>query len=378
MKHKKNSDLRYSMITGLNTVIPPEFIRDKRVVIIGNYGDGNLGDEAMLLILLRYLHKLNVNSVYIPTKNPSFISVTYKHKYPSIFPIYFLDVIRILLSFLCADTIIIGGGSIYSQESGIGTVFSSILGFLARTLFKKRLIFAGIGYSKSTKRFVKEISKLPLSVADIISVRDYQSLNNILSLGVKPDRVMITKDITLFPFLLPASPQYGREILIHEGVPVNYEVTLVGISVRYTDSKVANEKVVRVLPEVIKWIVDNANAYIIFLPFGPAYVSRVSDSEFAMRIISQLPERYKQRCKVISYYPPSIMLSIIKHLDVIIGMRYHALVFAYKVGVPYVGISYDEKCTNFLVDTGKKVIQAEDLSFDELINELKKIKIFQR
>ncbi|WP_179193000.1 polysaccharide pyruvyl transferase family protein [Thermococcus litoralis] len=354
-------------------MIPQEFIRNKRVIIIGNYGDGNLGDEAMLLVLLRYLRKQEVSSVYIPTKNTKFILETYHYKFPFVFPIYFLDVVRVLLLFLYGDTIIIGGGSIYSQESGIGTMFSSILAFLVKVLFRKRLIFIGIGYSKHTKRLLKEISKLPLSVADIISVRDNQSLNNIISLGVKPDNVIVTKDLTLSSLLLPASSQYGKEILIREGVPTNDEVMLIGISVRYTDNKIANENIVEVLPKVIKWILDNAtNAYIIFLPFGPAYVSKVSDSKFALQILSQLPERYKKRCKIISYHPPSIMLSIIKHLDVLIGMRYHALVFAYKVGVPYIGISYDEKCTNFLIDTNNRIIAAENLTVDDLINELKK------
>src|SRR5205823_9490538 len=53
-------------------------------------------------------------------------------------------------------------------------------------------------------------------------------------------------------------------------------------------------------------------------------------------------------------YSPQLFFSSIKLLDGFVAMRFHAAVFAYRIGIPFTGISYDKKCASFLEAVGKK------------------------
>lgn len=47
-------------------------------------------------------------------------------------------------------------------------------------------------------------------------------------------------------------------------------------------------------------------------------------------------------------------MSIIGNMDVLLGMRLHALIFSALMHVPFLGISYDPKIDNFLALIGQK------------------------
>lgn len=48
------------------------------------------------------------------------------------------------------------------------------------------------------------------------------------------------------------------------------------------------------------------------------------------------------------------LMSIIGNMDVLLGMRLHALIFSALMHVPFLGISYDPKIDNFLALIGQK------------------------
>ena len=66
--------------------------------------------------------------------------------------------------------------------------------------------------------------------------------------------------------------------------------------------------------------------------------------------------------------PLNELLSLVGNLDVLLGIRLHALIFAAIMQVPLIGISYDPKIERFLSMLGEKPIgslrslQAEELS----------------
>ena len=49
-------------------------------------------------------------------------------------------------------------------------------------------------------------------------------------------------------------------------------------------------------------------------------------------------------------------MSLIGNLDLLIGIRLHALIFAALMHVPFIGISYDPKITSFLHMIGQEPI----------------------
>jgi len=73
------------------------------------------------------------------------------------------------------------------------------------------------------------------------------------------------------------------------------------------------------------------------------------DQEVARKIKSRL------RCQAVlleDEYTTSELLSLVGNLDVLIGIRLHALIFATVMHVPMVGISYDPKVDRFLETLG--------------------------
>ena len=50
---------------------------------------------------------------------------------------------------------------------------------------------------------------------------------------------------------------------------------------------------------------------------------------------------------------PQEFFSIFKNMDYMITMRLHSMIFAYRLGIPFSGISYDIKCDDFLKSIGK-------------------------
>lgn len=59
-------------------------------------------------------------------------------------------------------------------------------------------------------------------------------------------------------------------------------------------------------------------------------------------------------------YTTAELMGIIGALDVLVGIRLHALIFAALMGVPSVGISYDPKVDRFLESVGEKAIATID------------------
>ena len=60
-------------------------------------------------------------------------------------------------------------------------------------------------------------------------------------------------------------------------------------------------------------------------------------------------------------------LALIGHLDLMIAMRLHALIFAANQGVPFAGISYDPKVEAFLSSFGLRPLSRD---YENMKNEL--------
>ena len=96
----------------------------------------------------------------------------------------------------------------------------------------------------------------------------------------------------------------------------------------------------KVFAAVADRLVGETDARILFLPM------QWPDDLQAARAVS---ERMRERCAVLEgNYDTDELLSIVGNLDLLVGVRLHALIFAAVMGVPFVGVSYDPKIDRFL------------------------------
>jgi len=183
-------------------------------------------------------------------------------------------------------------------------------------------------------------------LANIISVRDNDSKQNLEKIGLKNKEIYVTSD----PAVLLNSRNIGKylmseDIFVKEGI-IRKGKLLIGFSIRslphYSlitpNGKLKEDSIFLNLSRILAYLSLQLEADIVFLPFQLRYDSDLTIIE---RLIKQteLPNIYCLR----NQYHPSEILSIISKMDFIIGMRLHSLIFAGINSIPMIGIDYDPK-----------------------------------
>lgn len=330
----------------------------KKVMIIGNYGCGNVGDEAMLQMIIKDLHKIKIKEIVVPSRNPKMLGKLH----PKIIkPLSLKSTIK---EFFSTDLIILGSGTLFSKNSSFFAYFISLLPIIGK-IFKKKSVFYSIGFSSTTSHFIKLAIKISMNFADKISVRDLSSLRNLKKIGLKKE-IFLFEDPTINLKLITKNV---APILQKEKIHKNK--FLIGMSLNYVVNQKINEKIENEFPKIIDWLAKQFNSEIIFFTFDPAFTHPRPDYKLAMKIKSQL--KHPKNFKILDYYPsPNLVLNLMKKMDFFIAMRYHSILFAHKINIPFMGIIYEEKNKAFLKSIGKKGIPLFKLNFKNVAKEISK------
>lgn len=300
------------------------------IVISGYYGFGNAGDEAMLCAIIDAIRDVEDDAhITVISGNPQETSRKHNIKAVGTFAAF-----GILNAIRNADLVISGGGSLLQDATSIRNTYYylSIMG-LAKLLGKPVMLYSqGIGplYRKSTKRAVKFM----LKYVDGITVRDSISKDELHALGI--DDVEVTADAVLA--MHKADPSIGANILTkYNCAPIESGRKRVGIAVRSWKDDTAYRQS---LADVLSRLSIEQDVEIVFIP-----MSHPDDTKEAKSIASLM------KVKPIVLEGPFTteeQLSLSGNVDLMIGIRLHALVFSSLMGKPVIGISYDPKITSFL------------------------------
>ncbi|MBD3330843.1 hypothetical protein GF354_04935 [Candidatus Peregrinibacteria bacterium] len=182
-----------------------------KIVISGNYGAGNIGDELILEGLLDITRKnFPESKITVLSGNPK--ETKEKHKVNSLekVPAGFRSFFKSLLIEKCAsrkaikecDFFVMGGGGLFG---GIEKKANCIWGMqaLLPIIYKKPLIMVGQSIGRVDNSLIKFIIKNVFNRAKIISVRDVNSKKILKNIGVKgkihvvPDNVFRLKNKSL-------------------------------------------------------------------------------------------------------------------------------------------------------------------------------------
>ena len=189
-----------------------------RVAISGSYGGMNLGDEAILEVILRELRAYLDVDVVIFSRNPK--DTEQRHKVRAV-PIREMHKDEVLEELRKLDLFILGGGGILFDES--------IEGFLRDVNWAKDLeipvmIYAiSVGPLKTPE--AKQLVVEAVNKVDKITVREGEAKRILHDLGVNQE-IEITSD----PGLLLKPQSFTKDMLKKEGI--NPDNPLVGFSVR--------------------------------------------------------------------------------------------------------------------------------------------------
>lgn len=299
------------------------------VVLSGYYGFRNNGDDALLFAIVESLKQ------YIPDVRICVLSAKAKKTQNQ----YGVDCVPRFNPFLLAQALkkskmLISGGGSLIQDITSSKSLLYYLGVikLAKRMGNKVYVYAnGIGplKEKNLKRAAKTLEK-----ADMITLRERESLDELSRMGVKNKNVLVTADPAL---ILKGTPRDSLDDLFtKEGIPT--DVKILGISVRPWQENESSFK------EKIALIADYAaEAYglvPVFIPMRYPHDVRISE---------EIAEKTKCKSYVIgNMCSVQDMIGIVSACEIVFGMRLHTLIYAAGTAVPVIGLIYDKKVSGFL------------------------------
>ncbi|HEX9444407.1 MAG TPA: polysaccharide pyruvyl transferase family protein [Candidatus Binatia bacterium] len=306
-----------------------------RVAISGSYGGMNLGDEAILEVILRELRASLDVDVVVFSHNAKDTARRHNVRAVSIRELHKDEVLQELKKL---DLFVLGGGGILYDEV--------IEGFLrdvtwARDLGVPVMVYAiSAGPIKAAES--KQLAVQVLNRVDKITVREGEAKRILTDLGVNQE-IEITSD----PALLLKPQTFTKDMLKKEGI--NPDSPLVGFSVREPGPAAPHlnmEQYHAMLANAADYMVERFDAQILFVPMEGG---ENKDPQHSHAVISKMANT--KRANVLKgEYSSGEVLGLMKHMSFAVGMRLHFLIFAGIQKIPFVPLPYASKVSGFLSD----------------------------
>jgi len=306
-----------------------------RVAIPGSYGGMNLGDEAILEVVLRDLRADLDVDVVVFSRNAEDTERRHKVRAVPIREMHKNDVFEELRKL---DLLIVGGGGILF-DGLVADVLRDVN--WAKELRIPVMVYAiSVGPLKTPES--KQLVVSALNKVDKITVRENEAKRILHDLGIEQE-IEVTAD----PGLLLKPQSFTKEMLKMEGI--NPDTPLVGFSVREPGPAAPDlniEQYHAILANAADFMVERFDAQILFVPME---VGDNKDPQHSHAVISKMANA--QRASVLKgEYPAGAVLGLMKHMSFAVGMRLHFLIFAGIQKIPFVSLPYAAKVSGFLAD----------------------------
>ena len=279
------------------------------LVISGYYGFGNAGDEAMLTAMIGALREADPAArITVLSGNPS--DTRQRH---GVEALHRLNLWRIARALLKADLLISGGGSLLQDVTSGRSIFY-YLGVmqLACWLGCPVMLYAqGIGpvRSRLARAFMRHVGNRLAGA----TVRDEGSKRELAGLGVTRPQVVVTADPVLA--LAQVELASGRSVLGQTAL--SGSGPLIGFSLREWRGQAHYKEVFAAAADRLA---AETGARIVFLPM------QWPDD---LRAAKAVAERMRQPHALLTgCHNTEGLLSIVGNLDLLVGVRLHALIFA--------------------------------------------------
>lgn len=326
------------------------------LLITGYHGYGNCGDEATLMAMTQNIKAMaeDVEITAISYK-PEITKTEY-----NINSIQRFNIPALLNAIMKSDILVSGGGTLIQNSTSTRSLmyYLSIISFAK--LLKKRVMLYGNGIGPVYGKFSRKMVKKVLNKADIITLREEYSLEELRNIGVIKPEMHVTADAAFT--MQPLEKEKSIELLKKEGVPIDKEI--IGVSVRNWNRSADGEK----------YILEIARACDEMAKRGKTILIIPMQMPKDMAISKRLMRTMKEKSFILkNEYTPTQIAGIIGCLALTYSMRLHTLLFSAIQGVPMLGVVYESKVLNYLDVLDMPMagdIRKESLSADKMINQL--------
>jgi polysaccharide pyruvyl transferase CsaB len=335
----------------------------KKIVICGNYGATNLGDEAILAGILKNIRETRPETeITVMSANPRQTEKMHKVKGIPLIPAGFRSALRSIFGFQMVRTLnairkcnifILGGGGLFTDEKPFAVIIWSMQAQFAY-LFKKPVFMYAQSIGPLKTKWAKKAVKNIFDRAKVITVRDQESKKLLEEIGVE-------KEITIV-----CDPAFSLEPIFKTNLEQNPYVIL---SVRGWLGK--GTELNKNLAQYVDWLWGKHRIKTKLMPFQEV---QDNDALELNKIFEQVEA--KEACEVLKWeWDLDKIFGIFRGAKFVVGMRLHSLIFSCLCERPFIGLMYSQKVENFLREIGlyNMGIGLNEVSSEKLISITEKL-----
>lgn len=340
---------------------------NRRILLCGYYGFGNLGDEMILEAILQGLQEAG-HTITVLAGDPKALIEKYGVQAQS-----YRDLAALVELVQSADLVVVGGGglfqehwpaqwsTLYRSEHGSLTYYPAVA-ILAASLGTPVALY-GIGVGPVGSAAGKRLIRAAVASAQYVSVRDAESKRLLEEVGCNAKTVHLAAD----PVFSLSPPPISSESSPRKSLRV-------GVNLRPWSFSVAQESWEE---EVVRGILQLARSTpieLLLLPFHHSPSPQEADEEVLKRL-----EHAAQREGVsVSWARPRNFaegFQEIRGCNLVVAMRYHTVALAALAGVPFVALVYDPKVAHLTgqLRTRETSLPVQDITAPVLADLLVKV-----
>jgi len=326
-------------------------------LLIGHYGAGNTGDEAMCRALIASSPpELRARLVLVSkTGTGDCGAAGHLTLRPAI----------LARALLRVEGVILGGGTHFHDEY-VGRTYVEHLGSMLRhmvvyaltRLLGGRVIWVGVGVGPLRRSAARLLFRAAASTCSLITVRDRASLERCRAL-LSERRLRVVRPAFDLAALLPSPAP--REDRSSGGIVLGVSVmNLAGF--RGFGPEAAAEASDNVAAGLRKALAADNSLHIRIFIIGQS--RREDDREASSRLAGTLERAAPGRVRLVEHEPdPERTLQRFADCDAVLATRYHSLLFGYLAGCRLAALAYNEKVADLCEELGLgrgAVIRPED------------------
>jgi polysaccharide pyruvyl transferase CsaB len=328
-------------------------VRNK-IAMCGWFGNGNIGDDVILVSELHTLNEYLRNcTIVVIGGNPNLIETKFGTN-----AIKYTDIVGLVKNLLKARVFILGGGGLIKPGSAW---YYSLLLIISR-VFGCKTVVSGVSAQIPNGYIERILLKIGLRLAQSITVRDHDSFNVVSSLGIK--NVLETSD---WAFLYPRENLKNLDI-----IKENYVVVALRQweheDVRGSRSSISYETYLDIMAKICDDVIKDHNLEILLVPF------QTGVEECDMNDLLELRNRisHQNHVKVITTSSIDEVIEVIAKARLVIGMRLHSVILSSLTNTPFIAISYSAKVGSLVRKiTGNNLINLSELTYEKMSRLLK-------
>ena len=308
----------------------------KQFLISGYLGFENFGDEALLHVLIQNLLDTGVKKENItvisntPAKTKIMHGINSVHRW---------NMFEVLSALINNDALIFIGGLFQDKTSFRSFLYYFVQLFMGKIL-QKEIVFFGVGLEPFYRKLTHFLFDFGMKRLHLITVRDQTSAHQIPNAG----QVTVTCDP-----VWSIKPDFSFKNQIPY---INWESPVLGVSLK-NDKNLKRQYLLNIADKLARVLVGMKDWQMLLIPCMPQ-----EDLPVLNELYDLIQKRVTSSSSIFllenfTHFPLLQQAGIIASCDVMVGMRYHALLVPMINEKPVFGLIYDQKIKSLIEFSGQ-------------------------